>query len=69
MRVIYRDPEKLDSTIRTESNSALLQESLDTLSDYCDYYHLELDLDKCLQISFSRIVFSKISFWSIPSKI
>jgi hypothetical protein len=52
---------KIYKTIRTESDSTLLQESLDTLSNYCDYYHLKLNLDKCLQISFSRKVSHKIS--------
>jgi hypothetical protein len=45
----------------TVSDSILLQESIDSLSNYCDYYHLKLNLDKCLQISFSRKVSHKIS--------
>jgi hypothetical protein len=36
----FQDP--IFKTIWTESDRALLHESLDTLSDYCDYYHLNI---------------------------
>ncbi len=53
---IFADDLKNFKKVKSPSDIKLLQDSLDTLSDYCTRFKLNLNIDKCFHITFSRKV-------------
>jgi len=51
---LYADDLKIYSKINTDNDCRLLQKDLNTFYNYCSENKLYLNLDKCLQISFTR---------------